>query len=140
MQYAGLGIRIAAGLIDFVILFGISFILAMITGGTSASGGSVGFSLNGLPAVLSFVIQWGYLIGLEGTQGATVGKMVTGIKVIREDGQPLDWNAAILRNVLRIVDAIPYCIPYVTGMILIGTSDKQQRLGDRVAKTVVVRK
>jgi uncharacterized RDD family membrane protein YckC len=62
--------------------------------------------------------------------------MITKIKVIREDGKPIDMNQALIRNILRIIDGI---FGYLIGVILIWRSDKKQRLGDRIAKTVVVK-
>jgi len=58
------------------------------------------------------------------------------IKVVREDGRPIDMNQALTRNILRIIDGF---IGYLIGAILIWRSDKKQRLGDRWAKTVVVK-
>jgi len=80
-----------------------------------------------------------YFIALEGNYGQTVGKMAVRIKVVREDGTKIDYTGAVVRNVLRIIDLIPYFIPYLLGAILIWTSDKKQRLGDRVAHTIVVK-
>jgi uncharacterized RDD family membrane protein YckC len=136
MEYVGLGPRFLAALIDFVILIAISYGIALVSGGTT----STGFQLTGLPALLSMVITLSYGIVLEGLQGATVGKMLLGIKVVKINGFPLDWSGALLRNLLRIVDGLPFFIPYLTGAILIGSSTKRQRLGDRVAQTVVIRK
>ena len=56
------------------------------------------------------------------------------------DGSPLTWGASLVRNLLRVVDGLPYCIPYVLGLILAATDAEQRRLGDRVAKTLVVKK
>ncbi len=41
-----------------------------------------------------------------------------------------------MRNVLRIIDGLP--LFYLASAILIWTSEKKQRLGDRVADTIVV--
>jgi len=78
-----------------------------------------------------------YFIVLEGMWGATVGKMVAKIKVVREDGSACGIGSAVIRNVLRIVDALPFF--YLIGLILISRSHKKQRLGDSLAKTVVVK-
>jgi uncharacterized RDD family membrane protein YckC len=83
-----------------------------------------------------FIFYIGYYTYLEGSRGQTIGKMITKIKVVREDGKPIDMNQAFTRNILRIVDGF---IGYLIGAILIWRSDKKQRLGDRVAKTIVVK-
>ena len=81
-----------------------------------------------------------YFVLLEGIAGATIGKFATGIRVVNQDGTKLDWPAAIVRNVARIVDAFPYVFPYLVGAISVWASPNQQRLGDRWANTVVVTK
>jgi uncharacterized RDD family membrane protein YckC len=62
--------------------------------------------------------------------------MVTKIKVIRDGGGEIDISTTFVRNILRIVDGF---FVYLVGAILIGHSSKNRRLGDIVAKTVVVR-
>jgi uncharacterized RDD family membrane protein YckC len=56
--------------------------------------------------------------------------------VALETGEPIDWQASTVRNVLRLIDGLVF---YLVGMIVIWLSDKQQRLGDRLAGTVVAR-
>jgi len=74
---------------------------------------------------------------LEATQGATLGKRILGLRVVKIDGSPIGWSESIIRNLLRIIDGL---FAYLVGAILIWTSPQRQRLGDRVAKTVVVRR
>ena len=79
-----------------------------------------------------------YFTLLEGYLGQTVGKMLLGIKVIREDnGEVPGLGTAALRTVLRIVDGI---FGYLVGFIAVMASAKRQRLGDMAAHTLVVRK
>jgi uncharacterized RDD family membrane protein YckC len=86
--------------------------------------------------LLSFAFYIAYYTYLEGTRGQTIGKMITKIKVVREDGRPIDMEQAFKRNILRVIDGF---VAYLIGAVLIWRSDKQQRLGDTVAKTVVVK-
>ncbi len=142
MAYQGIGIRFAAQLIDGVLLFFVYFIIALpltfifgvasYTGGYDSSG-PLSLLLQLILAVIGFV----YFVIMEGTAGKTVGKMVCGIRVVKEDGSPCDMHASFIRNILRIVDSLPFA--YLVGVILISGSDKKQRLGDRTAKTVVVK-
>src|SRR6478672_4362194 len=135
MEYVGVGRRFVAFLVDGILLFIVGYTIAALTGQTTPGG----FNLQGLPALLYFIINFGYGIVLEATQGATLGKMLLKLRVVRLNGEPISWSEAVIRNILRIVDAIPYFIPYLTGAILVWTSPKRQRLGDRVANTVVIR-
>jgi uncharacterized RDD family membrane protein YckC len=63
--------------------------------------------------------------------------MALDIVVVTEDGGAIDYKPAAIRTVLRIVDALPFL--YVLGLVLIVVTDRNQRLGDIVADTVVVR-
>jgi uncharacterized RDD family membrane protein YckC len=86
---------------------------------------------------LILIGYYGYFVLFEGTKGQTIGKMLLHIKVIKEDRSQCDLVAAIIRNLLRIIDGIPGF--YIIGVISISRSDKSQRIGDRIAKTVVVK-
>jgi uncharacterized RDD family membrane protein YckC len=135
LRYAGVALRFVAFVIDAVILFALGYVIAVGTGETTEEG----FELTGAPALAWFVLAFAYYIVLEGLLGATVGKLLTGLRVRKADGSRLDWPSSVVRNVLRIVDGIPFLLPYLLGAIFVWTSDKRQRLGDRVADTVVVR-
>lgn len=136
MEYIGVGPRILAGLIDLVVISLISMMIALLSGLATSSAG-----LQALPPPFIGVgVFFFYPIGFEGILGATIGKMVMGHKILKTNGFPIDLPAAIARNILRPVDAIPFFLPYLTGLILIQSSPKRQRLGDRIAKTVVVSK
>lgn len=131
MQYQGVMIRFISFLID-------SIVLALLIG---AVGSILGFNIFSQNAgwgfgLLSFIIFLAYFTYLEGAKGQTIGKMVTKIKVVREDGGKIDMNQAFTRTILRIIDGL---LAYLIGAILIWRSDKKQRLGDSIAKTVVVK-
>lgn len=79
-----------------------------------------------------------YYILLEGYLGQTVGKMVLGIKVIREDnGEVPGLGGAAIRTVLRLIDGL---FSYLVALVTVLISGKNQRLGDMAAHTLVVRK
>ncbi len=82
------------------------------------------------------VIGLAYYIIMEATQGATLGKMALHMRVVKEDGSPIGWSESFIRNLLRIIDGL---FGYLVGAILIWTSPLCQRLGDRVAHTVVIK-
>jgi uncharacterized RDD family membrane protein YckC len=73
----------------------------------------------------------------EALFGATWGKLVAGVCVVDVDGRRPTLGAVLVRNILRLVDYWPLC--YVVGIIAAVTSPARQRLGDRVARTLVVR-
>jgi len=132
MEYQGIGIRFVSLLIDSIILSIIIGVVGSIIGFGIMERGMVPWWLG----LLYFIIYIGYFAYLEGSRGQTIGKMITKIKVVREDGKPIDMNQAFTRNILRIIDGL---IVYLIGAILIWRSNKKQRLGDNIAKTVVIK-
>jgi membrane protease YdiL (CAAX protease family)/uncharacterized RDD family membrane protein YckC len=88
--------------------------------------------------VLALLTAWfNYFAICEWRLGQTIGKNATGITVLREDGARMSWNAAAIRNVLRIVD-LPLAALGI-GLLMMERSPRRQRLGDRLARTLVVR-
>jgi len=142
--YQGVAIRFVAILIDYLIIGVISGILAiplLVAATVNVTNGNVSaVSLGPIVAlsVVGLVVWFLYFTLLEGRYGQTVGKMALNIKVVREaDGAPIDYGEAAVRTILRIIDGL---FDYLIGAIFIWTSDEKQRLGDRVAHTVVVSK
>ena len=95
-----------------------------------------------LTIIILFLIFSGYFILFEWLwNGQTPGKRLMKLRVIREDGRPVTLWVAIARNLLRICDAVPgFVLPvYSIGLIVIFMSNRDQRVGDIFAGTVVVR-
>ncbi len=149
MHYEGVAIRFVAILIDTIIL---AVITGIITAPFNTATQISITNTTGVPTVtavpnplawigglISALIWFLYFVLMEGRYGQTVGKMAVKIKVVRESGLKIDYTDAVVRTILRIIDAIPYVIPYLLGAILIWSSDTKQRLGDRAAHTVVVK-
>jgi uncharacterized RDD family membrane protein YckC len=133
MEPVGVGLRAVAAIIDSIILTVVGYLIAAATGNTTGAG----FHIQGVPFFLWMLVSIGYYVAMEGRWGATLGKRAVGLKVVKaEGGGALDWQAAIVRNVLRIVDGFFF---YLVGAIIIWTSKRRQRLGDMVAHTLVVR-
>lgn len=82
------------------------------------------------------VIYFAYFITFESVSGTTFGKLICKIKVVGEDGEKIGTWRAVMRNLLRLVDGIAL---YTVGIILILKSEQGQRLGDRLAGTVIER-
>lgn len=136
-----LGSRAVGAIVDSIIVVVLAlpvYFLVLATYGTEVEPG--GFQATGAPALAaigaSMVIWLGYYIALEGTWGTTVGKRVVGLRVVREDGVPMDLGTSAVRNLLRLIDGIAL---YIVGAIFVARSSKNQRLGDRVAGTLVVK-
>ena len=132
MNYQGIGIRFVSLVIDSLIISVLFGALVSIFSMGAMRHGMIPWTWG----LLSFALYIAYYTYLEGTKGQTIGKMITKIKVVREDGSPIDMNQAFTRNILRVIDGL---FAYLIGAILIWRSDKQQRLVDSIAKTVVIK-
>jgi uncharacterized RDD family membrane protein YckC len=89
------------------------------------------------PALMLYAALAGlYYIAFEGIAGRTVGKWVTGIRVITDSGGRAGFGRVLLRTVFRLLDGIG---GYVLGFLIVVLSSRRQRLGDMVAGTLVVR-
>jgi uncharacterized RDD family membrane protein YckC len=89
--------------------------------------------------VFSFAIFFGYFIFFETVwSGQTPGKRWMKLRVIQEDGRPINFFAALARNLIRFADMFvpPF---YSVGIISVFASSRAKRLGDYVANTVVVK-
>ena len=92
-----------------------------------------------LLVVVVFVVWDGYFVLFEWLwRGQTPGKRWLKLRVIREDGRPISFFEAIVRNILRLFDIQPV-IFYSVGLISVFSTNRDQRVGDLVAGTVVVR-
>ena len=134
------GRRILAIIVDGLLVGIPSSLVSMLLFGTSSvySSSTADASQVGFVVSLSLVVYFLYYTLLEGYLGQTVGKMLLGIKVIREDtGEVPGVGAAAIRTVLRLIDGL---FGYLVGFIAVLASAKRQRLGDMAAHTLVVRK
>ena len=90
------------------------------------------------PICLVFsVVIFAYFILIEAYVGWTVGKRILGMRVVDETGNKISLTKSIVRNLLRLVDGLPTL--NILGIILIASSPRGQRFGDRIAKTYVIR-
>lgn len=89
--------------------------------------------------LIVLTLIFGYFILLEGPlgKGRTVGKRILKLRVVKEDKSTVGYGASFGRNILRIIDGLPFL--YIIGMVLIHSSDLNQRLGDRAIHTMVVK-
>ena len=138
---AGVGSRFLAMAFDsllqgaaFVMLGAIAFAARGLTGSALPS---LGTWVLAILIAIGFAIYSGYFAAFEALwNGQTPGKRVVGLRVIDVSGRPLTVYAAIVRNLLRIVDQLPGM--YALGMVSVLVTARQQRIGDLAAGTVVV--
>jgi uncharacterized RDD family membrane protein YckC len=89
--------------------------------------------------IIIFLLMTSYFAFFEWLwSGQTPGKRWLKLRVIREDGRPITFFEAAVRNLLRDFDIMPAPF-YSIGLISVFASSKDQRIGDMVAGTVVIR-
>jgi uncharacterized RDD family membrane protein YckC len=124
--------RLPAFLIDNAIIAFVEFAIFMIMGMT------IGWLSTGLAVSLAllckFVLDWFYGGFFETfMNGQTPGKMLCSLRVLTDQGQPINGLQAVLRNLLRTAD-----IFLGIGLVVMALNRKYQRLGDLVCGTIVV--
>lgn len=139
-QLADVGSRLAALLIDLVVIVGALIVLGVAEGLLARGGLSLVDSLAASVLVIAFfLLQWGYFLLFELLRdGQTPGKRALGLRVLHSSGQPLSVRGSVIRNVLRIVDFQPGVTGVLGGGAIMLTA-RSQRLGDLAADTIVVR-
>src|SRR6185503_12701951 len=150
---ASIGNRFLAVIIDHFIqylsLILIAWFFTYISGIAAPTDRSAGEVLSEMPKwtiaimiLILFLVFSGYFILFEWLwDGQTPGKRLLKLRVIREDGRPITLWEAMARNLLRVFDAAPgFFLPiYSVGLIVIFLSNRDQRVGDLFAGTVVIR-
>ena len=134
LRIAGPTVRSLAWLIDFLIRAGFYlgalflFSLANIISGEM---------IRGILLILLFVVEWFYPVIFEVyNHGATPGKRFYRIRVVNDNGTPVEWSGSILRNLLRGVDFLPFANGL--GVFVTLMNSRFKRLGDLAAGTVVI--
>src|SRR3989441_11220650 len=117
-----------------------TFGVTRVTSGIATTMGSGGFTSFTTQTTVDWpllALLWvTYYAVLEGLFGATLGKRLAGLRVTDLEGRRITWQAAIVRNVARLLDVLPFT--YLLGGILTLATKRHQRLGDLLAGTIVV--
>ena len=137
-ETAGIGSRLLAGLIDITVQ-GALLIAVLLGVGMIASAGA---ALGGIGAaifyVLVFLVMFGYPAALETMwRGRTVGKAAMGLRVVTVEGAPIRFRHAAIRSILNLLDW--YSSQGAVAIISMLTTRRNQRLGDLIAGTMVLR-
>ena len=137
-RFARLGDRFIAFALDIALLFGLFAIVDAWALMRWSTFDEAAWQLTTASLVMAVTLNttilflYGWL--LEAACGATLGKALVGIRVVRttECGS---LSACAVRNVLRIVDGLGF---YLVGAAVACCSNVRQRIGDMCAHTAVV--
>ena len=139
---AGAGSRCLAATVDSLLILLLQAALgAVITMVASSAGGTSDLFTTILLtvwAILAFVLLWCYYLAFDLMwSGQSPGRRCFGLRVIREGGRPLDFSASAIRNLIRLLDFLPF--GYGLGVLVMFADGRSRRLGDLAAGTLVVR-
>jgi len=112
---AGFWIRLAAALLDAIIIMAVSGVLRHI-------------GIFPIAMIAYHIVMWGW-------KGTTVGGIVTGLKVIRTDGQPLNYGVAAVRSLASIFSLMIMAL----GFFWAGWDREKQSWHDKIAGTCIVK-
>ncbi|MBI3994969.1 MAG: RDD family protein [Nitrospirae bacterium] len=93
-------------------------------------------SAGGRGLMMAPLLLFTYHALAEGLWGQTLGKRLFGIRVIGRDLKPCSLLQSMVRNLFRLIDGVWF---YGVGIVSIAATERWQRLGDLVGRTVVVR-
>ncbi len=139
VRYAGFWIRFVAKFMDGLILGLASMVVRVpLMAAQFASENpreSIAFSLLDAVAALVMIAAAGlYHIFFVGARGATPGKMLLGLKIVRADGSPVSYALATGR---WFAAALNYFTLYI-GWIIVGFDSQKRGLHDRICETRVI--
>jgi uncharacterized RDD family membrane protein YckC len=137
---AGIGSRFLAALVDSTLIVLLQLIVIVIsTFALNAANlvDTLGSWLSAIFGLLAFLLFWGYYIFFEMLwNGQSPGKRWVGLRVIRVDGTPVTLAESIIRNLVRLIDFMPF--GYGVGVVTMFVNDQARRLGDLAAGSLVV--
>ncbi|MEP6662718.1 MAG: RDD family protein [Verrucomicrobiota bacterium] len=133
-DYAGFGIRLAAKILDTLIMYAVFFVVGLVIGLMGRAGGAMSYFQLVLTGAFSLA-AFGYQIFFLGRYGATPGKMICKIKVIRADGEKLGYGRATGRVFAEILSGM---ICYIGYLMVLGDAEKRA-LHDRICNTRVIK-
>jgi len=125
--------RATATLVDFFIYLPIWIAYVVYFGEANEDGGYSVSGIKGLPLLAFWFL---YFPGMEFFKGQTFGHMIAGLEVVTITGNSISFGQAFKRRLLDIIDLFPFfgLVAYIT----VKNTDRNQRVGDIWAKTIVV--
>jgi uncharacterized RDD family membrane protein YckC len=138
LDFAGVGIRFAAIMLDAIILWMVSAAVQLLAFGSLVAADPTGGAAP-MVIMISFLLQFAIAISYEavliGKYGATLGKMACRIQVVTPDGQVPGYMRATGRYFAKLLSAFTLMIGYLMAF----WDDEKRTLHDRICNTRVVR-
>ena len=140
--YGGFWIRVVAYLLDGILLNIALGIVASFAGIAMMPGDPAQFNVEafisqmGSFQLVAVVVNWLYFALMESSpRGATVGKMIVGLRVVDEQGNRISFLRATGRFFAKFISAVILFI----GFLMVAFTDRKRGLHDIIAGTLVVK-
>lgn len=91
-----------------------------------------------LQTAVAIAVYPAYFLLWEGLTARSPGKLLTGLVIVGFDGRRCSWKQTILRTFFRMFEVNPVLFGAIPAALFIVTSPRRQRIGDKVAGTIVV--
>lgn len=138
--YAGFFVRLAAFLLDSILVTVVLFIFKFIVWIMKLSMGDmiffkpILFQYNAFD-ILFYILTTGYFVLTTYFCGATMGKSLMKLKVVDADGQKLNFMSVLIRETVgRYLSTVIICVGY----FMAGFDNRKQGLHDKIADTLVI--
>ena len=121
--------RLVASLVDGLILVPLTLLLMALAG---VDWMNTTFLQD---LLFNWLPSWAYYVAFTALYGATPGKMLLGIRVVKADGRPVDWLTAFMREVVgKTLSTLALSVGYLWAFF----HPKRQTWHDLIADTLVV--
>ncbi|MRH41403.1 RDD family protein [Aquibacillus halophilus] len=135
-RYAGFWMRFWAYLVDLIIVFSINGIL-LIPFKFINDGASLDIGFWTVTGILGSIVLYLYFLFMTKRFNQTLGKMIFGLKVIREDAEPLKWSDLLFREVVgRFIHRVLFFTIFL--YIVVAFTAEKQGIHDMFGNTRVV--
>lgn len=135
MTYGGFWVRFRAQFVDGIVIGVGGMIAGFLIGLGLGAAGMSGWAAKALSQVFLYALGIAYVTYFLGAYGATLGKMVCGLKVVRPDGDKVTYGRAFGRYWANLLSAFTLGIGY----IMAGFDGEKRALHDRICDTRVIK-
>ena len=100
--------------------------------------GSITWELKVLPGFIAIVVPWLFFFpAIESfNSGQTIGKALFRIKTVQDDFSKVSFGSSFVKHMFDLIDFLP--LFGILGLLVTTNNKYRQRIGDLVAKTVVI--
>lgn len=133
INYAGIGDRLLAFLMDSIIIIVPLLALTQVTGLYKINREWTGVAIN----IFELILCWLYFTAFESSSWqATVGKKILNLKVTNKDNLKITFRQASVRFWSKLITLLTLGI----GFLILAFNEKRQALHDKIAGCVILNK